>query len=78
MRDNLLSIGTVAELVGRSRVTLLNLERDGLIPPALRVEGRDWRLFRREDLPAIEAAIANRRGPGRPPRREADDGPEAA
>lgn len=78
MSDTLLSIGTVAELVGRSPVVLHTLEREGLIPPALRVEGRDWRIYRREDLPAIRQAIANRRGPGRPPRREADDGPPKA
>jgi hypothetical protein len=78
MAGELLSIGAVAEIVGRSPARLRQLEERGDIPPALRVVGLDRRVYRREDLPAIKRAIANRRGPGRPPRHEDDDPPEAA
>ena len=73
----LLSIGGVAELVGRSPALLRVMEQEGAIPPALRLVGSDRRVYRVEDLPRIRAAIANRRGPGRP-RHEADDGPPEA
>ncbi len=75
---DLLSIGGVAELVGRSPALLRIMEEAGEIPRALRLVGSDRRVYRVEDLPRIRAAIANRRGPGRP-RHDADDGgPEAA
>ncbi len=74
----LLSIGGVAELVGRSPALLRIMEEAGEIPPALRLVGSGRRGYRVEDLPRIKAAIANRRGAGRP-RHDADDGgPEAA
>ncbi len=78
----LLSIGGVAALVGRSPALLRVMEEAGEIPRALRLVGSDRRVYRVEDLPCIRQAIANRRGPGRPsPKRlgDADDGPlEAA
>ena len=69
----LLSIGGVAAAVQRSPALLRQLERDGVLPAALRLVGSERRVYRAEDLPAIRAAIANRRGPGRP-RHEAGDG----
>ncbi len=78
---DLLSIGGVAGLVGRSPALLRIMEREGAIPPALRLVGSDRRVYRVEDLPRIKQAIANRRGPGRPAteRVQAGDGPlEAA
>ena len=74
----LLSIGGVAELVGRSPALLRIMEHEGAIPRALRLVGSDRRVYRVADLPRSRQAIANRRGPGRP-RHEADDGgPEPA
>ena len=73
----LLSIGGVAAAVQRSPALLRQLERDGVLPVALRLVGSERRVYRAEDLPAIRAAIANRRGPGRP-RHEAGDGPPEA
>lgn len=74
----LLSIGGVAELVGRSPALLRIMEEAGEIPPALRLVGSGRRVYRVEDLPRIKEAIANRRAAGRP-RHDADDGgPEAA
>ncbi len=74
---DLLSIGGVAELVGRSPALLRIMEQEGVIPRALRLVGSDRRVYRVEDLPRIREAIANRRGAGRP-RHEADDGPPEA
>lgn len=62
----LLSIGGVAALVGRSPALLRMMEEAGEIPPALRLVGSDRRVYRVEDLPRIREAIANRRGAGRP------------
>ena len=73
----LLSIGGVAAAVQRSPALLRQLERDGVLPAALRLIGSDRRVYRIEDLPRIKQAIANRRGPGRP-RHAADDGPPEA
>ncbi len=70
----LLSIGRVASLVGRSPALLRVMEQAGDIPPALRLVGSAQRVYRVEDLPRIREAIANRRGAGRP-RHTADDGP---
>ena len=77
---DLLSIGGVAELVGRSPALLRTMEQEGAIPPALRLVGSDRRVYRVEDLPRIRTAIANRRGPGRPAtgRARAGDGPPEA
>ena len=74
---DLLSIGGVAEMVGRSPALLRVMEQEGAIPRALRLVGSDRRVYRVEDLPRIRAAIANRRGPARP-RHDADDGPSEA
>ncbi len=75
----LLSIGGVAALVGRSPALLRVMEEAGEIPRALRLVGSDRRVYRVADLPRIREAIANRRAPGRPRTHEADDGaPEAA
>ncbi len=74
---DLLSIGGVAGLVGRSPALLRIMEQEKAIPPALRLVGSDRRVYRRGDLPRIREAIANRRGPGRP-RHDADDGPPEA
>ena len=76
----LLSIGGVAGLVGRSPALLRVMEEAGEIPRALRLVGSDRRIYRVEDLPRIKAAIANRRGPGRPAteRVQADGGPPEA
>ncbi len=73
----LLSIGGVAALVGRSPALLRMMEEAGEIPPALRLVGSGRRVYRVEDLPRIKEAIANRRGAGRP-RHDADDGPPEA
>jgi hypothetical protein len=73
----LLSIGGVAGLVGRSPALLRVMEEAGEIPRALRLVGSDRRVYRVEDLPRIRQAIANRRAPGRP-RHDADDGPPEA
>ncbi len=73
----LLSIGGVAGLVGRSPALLRMMEDAGEIPRALRLVGSDRRVYRVEDLPRIWRAIANRRGAGRP-RHDADDGPPEA
>ncbi|HEY8601385.1 MAG TPA: hypothetical protein VIL85_23360 [Thermomicrobiales bacterium] len=77
----LLSIGGVAELVGRSPALLRVMEDAGEIPRALRLVGSDRRVYRVEDVPRIREAIANRRGPGRPSvgrSTDADDGPPEA
>ena len=66
MVGELLSIGGVAALVGRSPALLRVMEEAGEIPPALRLVGSDRRVYRVEDLPRIREAIANRRGAGRP------------
>lgn len=78
MADELLSIGGVADLVGRSPALLRAMEEAGEIPRALRLIGSDRRVYRREDLPAIRRALANRRGPGRPRTQGTDDGPPEA
>jgi hypothetical protein len=76
----LLSIGRVAALVGRSPALLRVMEHAGEIPPALRLVGSDQRVYRVEDLPRIREAIANRRAPGRPATEQlrGDDGPPEA
>lgn len=73
----LLSIGGVAAAVQRSPALLRQLERDGVLPAALRLIGSARRVYRAEDLPAIRRALAARRAPGRP-RGAADDGPPGA
>ena len=74
----LLSIGGVAAAVQRSPALLRQLERDGVLPVALRLVGSERRVYRAEDLPAIRRALADRRAPGRPRRHMGDDPPGGA
>ncbi len=54
------SIGRVAELVGRSATTLRDLEARGVLPAAARVEGLDRRLYSLADVALIRATLAER------------------
>ena len=54
------SIGRAAELVGRSRSTLRELEARGVLPTAARVEGLDRRLYSLADVEVIRATLAER------------------
>ncbi len=64
-----LSIGAVAEQVGRSPSTIRKLEQAGVVTP-LRVEGQDRRLYTLADVETIRAALATRSG-GTAPRDSA-------
>ena len=52
----LLSTGAAARLLGVSMSMLLKLEREGKIPPAMRLVGSDRRVYGAEDIEAIRAA----------------------
>ncbi len=54
------SIGRVAELVGRSATTLRELEARGVLPAAARVEGLGRRVYSQSDVDVIRAALAER------------------
>lgn len=56
----LLSIGGLAEAVERSPALLRRLEKDGVLPPALRLVGSDRRAYRAEDVPLIRRILADR------------------
>ena len=46
----LMSSGGVAKRLGVSLSTVRNLERAGVIPPAMRLEGSDRRCWRESDI----------------------------
>ncbi len=65
---DLISTGLAAHTIGCPVSTLKSLERDGRVLPATRVLGlgRDWRAWRRADLPELEQQVASLlRGNGR-------------
>ncbi len=58
--ERLLSIGGLAEAVNRSPALLRRLEREGVLPPPLRLVGSDRRAYRAEDVPRIRQILAER------------------
>jgi len=56
--DGLRSIGGVAAAVNRSPDWLRTLERNGVLPPALRMIGSDRRAYRPEDVEQIARILA--------------------
>ncbi len=60
MADQLLSIGALARLLDRTPSLVRKLERDGVLPPALRLAGSNRRVYRPEDVRRIQEIHARR------------------
>jgi len=64
----LVSTGELARRLGRSQAGVRQLEAQGLIPRSIMIIGSGRRVWRLEDVPAIERANRKR---SQQPRREA-------
>jgi len=67
--DELISTGGLAARVGRSPSTIKFWETEGVIPPAIRIEGSNRRAWKVSEIDLIRERIAARRaerlsGPG--------------
>lgn len=58
--DQLFSIGALAKLLDRTPSLVRKLERDGVLPPALRLAGSNRRVYRPEDVRRIQEIQARR------------------
>ncbi len=56
-----LSVGGVADRLGVSPSAVRKYERQGIIPPAERLEGNDRRIWPAGDVGVMQARIAERR-----------------
>ncbi len=65
MAERRFSAGGLARALGVSNTTVRKWEHLGLLPPSIRLEGSDRRLFAVDDLEAIRARIERRRRPER-------------
>ena len=63
--SGLVSTGELARRVGRSQTGIRKLIAAGVIPPGTTIVGSGRFVWREADLPAIEAALAERAGRGR-------------
>jgi len=59
--DVLLSIGGLATAVQCSPALLRHLEREGVLPPALRLDGSNRCVYRAEDVDRVRLILAERR-----------------
>lgn len=58
--ERLISTGGLAARIGRSPSTIKYFEAAGVIPPAVRVEGSNRRVWRDSDVAVIEDLIGRR------------------
>ncbi len=58
---SLVSTGEIAKRLGVSVALVQKLERNGQLPPALRIEGNPRRVWRSDDWPLIRAKFEARR-----------------
>jgi len=59
--ETLYSIGAVAKRLGYSISNVVKLEREGILPPALRLEGSNRRVYRGDQIDQLEERLKQRR-----------------